>query len=334
MARNLFFTFATTLLLLSCSPTDSSDDNDTLSNSVRITVEGSNRLISSNSVPDHNTGTFPNAKNPNTISGQSIQATLPIYPQKASGVTAGTKTTEGSGYADRVITIAIATNGVLMEPGTAERWDPATSKQTTGGMGSPPDAYKWSYDGLGADGTGDFVGMDDYKGHVQPTGKYHYHSISEHSDLFDSDNTKHSALVAFAADGFPIFGPHGYNEAGSAIETMYGNWKFKANGGARVAIDTQNPGGNYDGTFVEDYEFAAGGTDVAHLVTGDQSSILDQANGHRGKVPAAEMDKYQWDASYLGAKNSDDTYTVYHYHLTSNFPYMPRQLYGTQGSIK
>ncbi|WGK68857.1 YHYH protein [Candidatus Haliotispira prima] len=327
MAKNLFFTFVITLLLFGCSSTGSSN-NGTLSNSVRFTVEGDSRLISSNSVPDHNTGTFPNPNNPNTISGQKVLAKLPLNPQKASGVTAGSKTSEGSGYANHVRIIGIATNGVLMEPGTAERWDPATGRRTRG------DAYKWSYDGLGSDGTGDFVGMDDYKGHVQPTGTYHYHSISERTNLFDSDSSQHSALVAFSMDGFPIFGPHGYNEAGTAIETMYGNWKLKNNGGARSAIDGQDPGGDYDGTFVEDYAFAAGSVDVAHLVAGDQSSILDLANGHIGKVPAAEMDKYPWDTSYLGTKDStDDTYTVYHYHLTGNFPYMPRQLYGTEGSL-
>ena len=50
--------------------------------------------------------------------------------------------------------------------------------------------------------------QDDCDGHPQNTGQYHYHSIP--SCLNDGESRKkHSRLVGWALDGFPIYGKRG-----------------------------------------------------------------------------------------------------------------------------
>lgn len=47
---------------------------------VSITVEGAKRVMVSNGLPDHLTGRFPNADNPNGIRPQRHRFTLPVSP--------------------------------------------------------------------------------------------------------------------------------------------------------------------------------------------------------------------------------------------------------------
>ena len=71
------------------------------------TVAGGTRTIESNALPNHETGDFPNAGNPNTISEQDRTWTLttnPVY----------------TGVAQAVRETGVALNGIKFEPGTAE----------------------------------------------------------------------------------------------------------------------------------------------------------------------------------------------------------------------
>lgn len=340
LQRMLFTSIIVTLIsgfiLFNCNSTETGKDSGTLTNKVVFSSKGNERVIMTSSIPKNFENTFPNSNNPNSPTNQQITITLPLSPQKGTNTIMGSTTTLGSNYANtgleqrggRSFTkIGIAIDGVLIEPGTAEVWNPDTKRQ---GRVNEVSDVQWSYDGLGAERSGSFVGMDKYKGHVQPTGLYHYHAITHNTGLYVDDPNVASPLVAFAADGFPIFGPYGYDESGDNIIKMYGNYKLKNNGGARQSRNGQNPSGNYDGTFIQDYEFAAGTADVDVLEEGAQVSILDIANGHVGKVSAEELEKYNFSKEYLGEKNeSDNTYTVYHYHVTPNYPYVPRSLYGT-----
>jgi hypothetical protein len=104
------------------------------------------------------------------------------------------------------------------------------------------------------------VSFDPGNAHQPPFGQYHYHAnppglryqLGDHVDLnpvtkiyteSTSTPTKHSPILGWAADGFPIYGPYGYsvsNDASSGIRRMisgfvirdgnYGTSNLTANG--------------------------------------------------------------------------------------------------------
>ena len=96
--------------------------------------------------------------------------------------------------------------------------------------------------------------------HTQPDGTYHYHG--EPNALYSSDEAVVSPVVGFAADGFPIFGS--FIEENGNLREVRSSYRLKS--GARPT-GPDNPGGSYDGTFRDDYEFVSG--------LGD----LDECNG-------------------------------------------------------
>ena len=137
---------------------------------VLIYTEGAYRYIVSNGLPDHETGTFPNSGNPNSISEQSLSFRVPITPTYT-----GVKTA--------VSLPGVGLNGIPMEPGTAER-------EGNYNIEALQDTYN--------------LGLDYSNAHVQPGGMYHYHGvpegyISEHSTNDDL------VQVGWAADGFPMY---------------------------------------------------------------------------------------------------------------------------------
>ncbi len=144
--------------------------------------------------------------------------------------------------------------------------------------------------------------MDEGYAHVQPTGAYHYHGVP---DLLLQDlnfvEGEHSPLVGWAADGFPIYSQYGYadgNDTNSGIVELSSSYQLKQ--GARPSGEG-NPGGVYDGTFVEDYEYIAG------------SGNLDASNGRFARTP----------------EFPEGTYA---YFLTDAFPTVPRFWSGTPSS--
>ena len=111
----------------------------------------------------------------------------------------------------------------------------------------------------------------------------------------DPSGTEHSALVGYAADGFPVYSIHGYadgSNAASAIVELTSSYQLRS--GTR----SDGPGGTYDGTFVEDFEYVAGSGD------------LDACNGRFTVTP----------------EHPDGTYA---YFLTETYPYIPRCVSGT-----
>lgn len=232
---------------------------------VTMTLDDQYRYFESNGLPNHATGTFPNSGNPNTISAQDFSFRMPRYPEKQSKAT--TQQLPG-----------IALNGVVMEPATAEVWN---NDRDSG----------WNYEAI--QNTLD-LGLDFNNAHVQPTGTYHYHGIPE--SLVETDSSvEHSSLVGFAADGFPMYARYGYqdpNEATSSVILMTSSYKLKS--GTR----SSGPGGGYDGTFTQDYEYDAG------------SGTLDECNGRFAVTPEYPSGTYA-------------------YFLTDEFPFISRCLYGT-----
>ena len=198
---------------------------------VSVTVRNGVRRIRANGLPNHATGTFPNAHNPNSISAQSYDYSLPASP---------TRNADSTAYA-LPQPFGIAINGVLFDPFAAEWWDRSTAS--------------WQYEALGG---GIDLGVDQNHAHVQPNGAYHYHGIPT-GLAATIKSGQHSPLVGWAGDGFPIYLNRGYRrptDAKSGTRTLATSYQLKS--GTRP----DGPGGAYDGTYVLDWEYREGSGDL------------------------------------------------------------------------
>ncbi|WP_299485681.1 YHYH protein [Acaryochloris sp. IP29b_bin.137] len=200
-------------------------------NQVTLEVKGDYRYITSNGIPDHQPGNFPNRGNPNRISPQKHQYRVPVRPQQAATITPMRRQPFG-----------VALNGVPFDPGTAEFWN---NDRQSG----------WRYNALSGSIN---LGLDDHHAHVQPTGAYHYHGLP--TGLIASlSSTQSMILVGYAADGFPIYALKGYTDAqdaNSELKQMKPSYRLKS--GRRP----DGPLGLYDGTFEQDYQFVQGAGDL------------------------------------------------------------------------
>lgn len=235
----------------------------------KIEVRGDYRYIDSNGIPNHSVGTFPNHGNPNSISPQNYHRRVPLHPTSAMGDTRGTD-------------FGVAVNGVMFDPGTAELWN------------NDP---RWHYEALSGEmAHHGSLGMDHNLAHVQPSGAYHYHGLP--MGLLNSLNYRSKmVLLGWAADGYPIYGPYCYAIAGDArseLKELKSSYRLKS--GSRPG-GSNGPGGQYDGSFAQDYEY------VPHL--GD----LDEYNGRVGITPEFPEG-------------------TFYYVVTSNWPFIPRKFKG------
>lgn len=220
-------------------------------NKVSISVEGNQRCIVSNGLPNHATGNFPNSGNPHRISAQNVRLCVPTNPRKSSRA----KTIRGS--------IGVGINGVQFRPGTADYYDPGSRRGHSRNRSSG-----WNLDGLGAR---QMLGMDSNNAHVDQRGLYHYHGIA--NALVRSGK---GSLIGWAADGFEIHYLGSKRRSGYRLKT-----------GTRPS----GPGGKYDGTYVQDWQYVGG------------SGTLDKCNG-----------------GMLNGK--------FVYFATDTFPFLPHCLWG------
>ena len=183
-----------------------------------IKVSGGKRCITGNGLPNHDTGSFPNRGNPNSISSQRIRLCVTTSPRKGSSP----RQVNGS--------IGVGVNGVQFRPGTADYYDPSSRR----GFSRNP-ASGWRLDGLGARRT---LGMDSNNAHVDNRGLYHYHGFA--SAL---TKTSGSTLIGWAADGFEI------HYLGNKRRSSY-----RLKKGTRPS----GPGGRYDGKYVQDWAYVRG----------------------------------------------------------------------------
>lgn len=192
-----------------------------------MTIEGDKRCFKGNGLPNHGTGQFPNRGNPNRISEQNIHLCVDANPIRLSVPNMNHR---GS--------VGIALNGVQLRPATADYYDPNSPRGFSKDRSSG-----WNLEGIGAR---DMLGMDHNNAHVDKRGLYHYHSMA------DAIAPNGNSLVGYAADGFEI------HYAGNAERSSY-----QLRSGTRATA----PGGEHDGTYVEDWVYQSG------------SGTLDQCNG-------------------------------------------------------
>ena len=214
-------------------------EDEEFGTSVEVTVNSITRTLTSNALPNHKTGAFPNNGNPNTISPQNVTYSYILNPTYV-------------GSATEVRTTGVAVNGVRFAPGTAETTTCNSGEVLR--LEGLQDTYK--------------LGMDFNNAHVQPTGEYHYHGISELmvNSYASSDDLVH---IGFAADGFLIYySKSGAHKSGYSLSSDFRTGSdctllFGPGGGRDIIIDGTTP----DGTYTSDW--------VHNQLSGD----LDSCNG-------------------------------------------------------
>jgi len=149
------------------------DSNGDGIDEVQVTDEPGFLVIRSQGYPNHPTAIFPNSGNPNSIRVQDFTFRLPVEPRPAAEIT---RLPMGP--------IGTALNGVVF-------FNPFEQ----GGMNA-------------VEGYSE-VWLDSCCGHPQQTGVYHYHKYPTCvKSPFADDGTRHSPIIGFAFDGFPVYGPY------------------------------------------------------------------------------------------------------------------------------
>ena len=200
--------------------------------------------VEASGIPDHEYGPFPNANNPNKVKNQNAFWKIPL--EVVVPITA-----------DKEITplgqIAIARNGVAI-------FNPKSSSTYL-------NEEVWHENAVTTE-----TGIDSVNGHADTTNQYHYHQNPK--AMYDDSSYAHSPLLGYAFDGVPIYGPRSFAEINGTGEIRRMRSSYRLKSGARVAIGSESvPAGNYDGTYIEDYEYVIG--------LGD----LDEFNGRTAITP-------------------------------------------------
>ncbi len=258
--------------------------------------------VNCTSIPSYSIGPWPG--NPNTPTNQDFLLRFPRSPV----VNAGTKTSTPLG------TVGVWTNGVSIF--------------------NALDAHSylnqniWHQNAVTVEGPS----FDACLGHPAPGGNYHNHENA--SCLYGADSTRHSQLLGFAFDGFPVYGPYGYaNTDGTGgitrIRSSYGVRNIVVRqvlpDGTVLTPSQYGPAvsANYPlGYYVEDYAHIAG--------LGD----LDEFNGRFAVTPeypggtyayyvtvdatGAAVYPYDIGPSYYGVVATDDITS--HGHVTISEP--------------
>lgn len=261
------------------------------SSEFNMTIINNERFISSNNIPNHLVGLFGGGQgslNPNEISPQLENYIITTQPSVHVTLTpllntVGKVQNLGPQYA-----FGILQNGVELDPVAAEPFP------HNGNLFDPNNNWEWNKEALNVN-----LGLDCNNGHVQPNGKYHYHStpVEYLGGLGLSDDEMN--LIGYAADGFPIYYKYAYSIAddnSSSIQIMTSSYQLKS--GYRPGNGVDEPCDEYNGVYSNDYEY------IENLGT------LDEANGRTGVTP-----------EYPDG--------IYYYVLTDDFPGIPRYFKGT-----
>lgn len=171
-----------------------------------ITVEGSNIVIKATSLPDHKSPYYKGtqwastkyeayngtntlwSQNPNTIAESDCTYKIPMNPTVAATHAA----TPGG-------PMGVAINGVPI-------FD--------------------QYAAMGAVLTGEINSFDQYDGHPQQQGQYHYHA----EPYYLTSTKGKDALIGFLLDGFPVYGPleNGKTITNADLDIYHGHFSVTA----------------------------------------------------------------------------------------------------------
>lgn len=217
--------------------------NTLYNGSLTITVDTESKecVLSTNSIPNHDFNDS-NASFVTDVAAISDEFRIPLEPKFANETTALSLTYDN----------ALLLNGIKVDLIAAACYNVGDEKIGCNDIDQP-----WRFDPMSPEN--DF-GTDSHNAHTQPDGTYHYHGNPV--ALFDQSGSVESPVVGFAADGFPIFGTY-INDNGQ-IRAVTSSYRLK--NGTRPS-SAGDPGGTYNGQYVDDYEYIEG--------LGD----LDECNG-------------------------------------------------------
>jgi hypothetical protein len=288
--------------------------DDVLANVQKVQYSASLVYVSATGIPAYITGPFQDG-NPSFATDQNSIFKLPLNPVKQSGTPS--PTTGGN--------IGIFINGVaLFDYRDGVAWNPTTNNicggpgnaACAGGMGA---TQAWNRDAIPAERRG----FDCAKAHPA-MGNYHHHQnpsafnldkvvASNVCDLYPADGlyvidaNKHSPLLGFAYDGFPIYGAYGYKnlDGTGGIVRMKSSYSLSTN-------TTRTNGPNvgqvvgaqtfFNGYFREDYLYTA-----TSAATPD---FLDEHNGRVCVTPEYPNGIYCYFATVDADWNSAYPYVV------------------------
>ena len=282
-----------------------------LVNVQKVQYSNTSVYINTSGIPSYVTGPFLDG-NPSLATDQNAIFKITLNPSQNTGTP--TATTGGN--------IGLFINGVaLFDYRDGVSWQNSTGTLKGGPLGGQGDGV-WNRDAVVAER----VGFDCAKGHPA-MGNYHHHQnpsafkldlkvISTICNLYDADglyvldSTKHSPLIGFAYDGFPIYGAYGYEntDGTGAITRIKSGYQLRnittrttyANGNTVTAgpnVSTTYP----LGYFREDYEY------VSHT---NESDYLDEHNGRFCVTPEYPNGIYAYFCTVDSNWNSYYPYAV------------------------
>lgn len=232
-------------------------------------------VIHTNCMPNHAVG--PYFANDSVPQPTEMNLYLPVSPEVGESTTP---------VGDRMVGVAV--NGVPFES-VAPKYR---------------DSDEWRYNVL-APGVRQWLGLDANNGHVYPNGQYHYvaNPLGLLCGILDQyQKTPGGAVpmvqLGWAADGFPIYAELDFGplvDEGTALAHTLFRSSYRLKSGRRPH---GSPGGVFDGTFVQDYEYVQGSGD------------LDECNGRFGTTP-------------------EHPNGTYYYVVTRHFPFLPPAFRGT-----
>ena len=214
-------------------------------------VTGDSRTISTNSIPNHNVGQFPNGGNPNAITETNRTLIIPTSPTQSGFLTLLTAENGMPRYR-----FGILYNGIQLAPIAAEYF----VNTETGA-----DNTDWNENALSSNIR---LGTDCSNSHVFPSGMYHHHATpSAFIATLNMDGST-PVQVGWAADGYPIYYKYG-NKDGNVVE-LASSYRLRTEDRGGDGISA--PNGCPDGTYTQDYEY--------DVNLGD----LDECNGYDDPV--------------------------------------------------
>ncbi|MEM8862308.1 MAG: YHYH protein [Chloroflexota bacterium] len=231
----------------------------TFTSMITITADETSCTITSDSVPNHEfndeNAAFAGGQEGATITPTDTVSVFPRHPEFADEVT----------QISTQVKNAIFLNGVRLDIVAAGCYRPSQSEDESGNVGiGCQTSDPWLLDAIGSD---DQFGVDHHNGHTQPGGLYHYHA-SPNALFNDMPGENGSPVIGFAADGFPVYGSYFVDPATGEIREAQSGYTLKE--GSRGERSDTNPGGEYDGEYVDDYEFTdAGDLDECNGMTVD-----------------------------------------------------------------
>ena len=233
--------------------------------------------ISTSSVPDHG---FARQDGLNEVAIQSLTYSIPRIPVQAQ-----------TPRAIDLDAFGVAVNGVVF-------------KGPSYGVTETRNAVDYTVDAVYRQRD---AGIADGHGEVQDDGLYFYNA--DPNRLYTKDATAHSPLLGYALDGFPIYGPYGWDSptGRTTPRVMKSSYQLKTTPRADGSI----PNGQY----LEDYEYVAG--------LGD----LDQHNGRTCNTPEYPNGTY---AYFVTVDPTDTDIPVYPYILGPTYygaPILPNGNY-------